>query len=128
MSSMESPTFPKTQMRIVKGSFSYIDPSAYSVEKPYYFSGPLSTSEEHLRTNLTYKSVGEVPIRDLRGFEDRLNLEHNGWEYLKTPTALSDQCLDIGNIKKYLSAATSFLRIHLNAQLVLTYDYRVSNS
>lgn len=42
--------------------------------------------------------------------------------------ALSDVHLDVGDIKTYLSAATSFLKIHLNAQLVLTYDYRVSNS
>lgn len=64
-------------MCVVKGSFSYIDPGAYSVEKPYYFSSPLSTSEEHLRTNLVYKSVEEIPIRDLRGFEDLLSLERN---------------------------------------------------
>lgn len=123
---MDRSTISKTQMRVVQGSFLYLDPDAYSKEKPYYFSGPLESSEEHLRTNLVYKSVENVPIRDLRDFEGRTSLEINGWEYLKTPAILSDRHLDVANLKPYLAGAKSFLRIHLNAQLVLTYDYRVS--
>lgn len=125
---MDSLKIPKTHMRVIEGSFSYIDPSAYSVEKPYYFSGPLDSSEEHLRTNLAYKDVKDVPIRNLRGFEEHRSLETNGWEYLQTPTTLSDQHLNVADLEPYLAAATSLLRIHLNAQLVLIYDYRVSNS
>ncbi len=124
---MDNLNLPISEMRIVKGSFSYIDSDAYKEEKPYYYSGPLESSEEHLRTNLVYKSVSDVPIRGLRGFGDRLGIETNGWEYLKTPTALSDQNLNPADLEPYLAAATSFLRIHLGAQLVLTYDYRVSN-
>lgn len=75
---MDSLTIPKTHMGVIKGSFSYIDRGTYSVEKPYYFSGSLESSEEHLRTNLAYKDVKDVPIRNLRGFEEHLSLKTNG--------------------------------------------------
>ena len=123
---MDSPFHAQDQMELFHGSFSYIDPDAYGEEKPYYYSGPLATSEEHLRTNLVYKSYPHTPVHDIRGRENQFSLENHGIEFIQTPMTLSDQRLSRSDPEPYLLAATSFLRLHLNAQLVLSYDYRVS--
>lgn len=55
----------------------------YAKQKPYYFSGTLEPDQEARRSNLEYEVHGSIRNRDLRGYEDKLNLTSHGFELLK---------------------------------------------
>ncbi|KAL4874865.1 hypothetical protein BJY04DRAFT_224563 [Aspergillus karnatakaensis] len=100
----------------------------YHSEKPYYFSGPLSVSEESSRTNIHYTTHDHIEIQDLRGQEDQLNLDQDGFVLLKHPPLNS---LRSGlyrptdeQVYAHLEQVRAFIKSHLAAEEVLCYNYR----
>jgi hypothetical protein len=106
-----------SDLSVVSSVFSYLkrEPK-YDCEKPYsYDAGPLAEEYENLRTNLVFEDGPAVCIRDLRG---RRSFS------ISTCTAFSFSQDEIST--KYLEEMTSFVKVKLQADLVIAYDYRVS--
>lgn len=108
-------------------SFDYLSrDKRYDNEKPYYFSGPLSKDQEHARSNLTYTTHDGIKVRDIRGLEQRLSLEVHGFRLIRHEPRVSLEEPSEQQVHDYLRETAAFLKETLDAELVVTYNYRVS--
>ncbi|THZ59804.1 hypothetical protein D6C85_09953 [Aureobasidium pullulans] len=92
--------------------FQYIaDCPEWAESKPYYISGPLDAAHE---------------FTDLRGREDKLRMEKDGFELVNYPTpvpvSLDYSVQDLTS--DYLVATSKWLQERFNAEKVLCYAYR----
>lgn len=113
----------------IQTSFSYLKAKEqYVTEKPYYFNGPLPPDQKHLRTNLEYKDVSNVTVTNIRGGEDTLSLDRHGFELLRLATNidLSGPTWEDLPIQDYLLEMVEVLKRKLGSELVLAYNYKVS--
>jgi hypothetical protein len=109
--------------------FSYITNSElHDVEKPYYYSGPLDPDQERSRTNIEYISHGNIPAYDLRGHENLLSIDKNGFEIRSMPTKVDiSKPVDREDsiAEEYMEELSAWLKSTLDAELVLCYNLRV---
>ena len=110
-------------------SFDYLSrDKLYDDEKPYYFSGPLSKDQEKARSNLAYTTHDGIKLRDIRGFEHSLSLDIHGFRMLKYKPQVSLVDPDDQQIHGYLTETSNFLKEVLDAEAVITYNYRVRDT
>jgi hypothetical protein len=111
----------------VSSTFSYLKrDSRYASEKPYYYSGDLPLDYENSRTNLKFEVGPPVLLRDLRVVKEHIHLDTHGVELFKNSSKTLAE-LRFGEIPQlYLQEMSNIVKIKLQAELVITYDYRVS--
>lgn len=108
-------------------SFDYLSRAKiYDTEKPYYFSGPLEKDQEQFRSNLVYTTYDSIKLRDIRGSEEHLSLDEHGFQLIKHTPSVSLDKPDDEQIQSYLSETSTLLKVFLEADVVVTYNYRVS--
>lgn len=100
----------------------------YDTEKPYYYSGSLTPNYEALRSNIEYEVFQNILVHDLRGQEQNLNLECNGFELKCLPFEFDTNApKDSGDkLQTYMKALASWTKNRFGAEVVLCYDYRVN--
>lgn len=109
--------------------FSYIKISDHhSVEKPYYYSGPLPPDQEEPRTNTEFASHGNITAYNIRGHEHEASLDQHGFEFRVVPTKVNisqpvDREEKFG--EEYMEEVSAWLKNELQAELVLCYNCRV---
>jgi hypothetical protein len=119
---------PSRDLPETRSSLSYIKFSPkYETEKPYYYSGPLEPGEEGLRSNVEYETHDHIPICNLRGQEQHLSVEENGFELKCLPFHADSNALKEGReeLEAYINALSSWMKERFDAEIVLCYDYRV---
>ena len=115
--------------RVTVCSFDYLArDQLYSKEKPYYFSGPLDEDQEYARSNLAYTTHDGIKLHNIRGLEQALSLDIHGFELLKYTPQASLVNPDEEQIHGYLAETSGFLKKALNAEAVITYNYRASRT
>jgi len=108
-------------------SFDYLEKSdLYDSEKPYYFSGPLEKDQESGRTNLTYTNHDGIQLHDLRGVEHQLKLNVHGFQLLNHHSQIDLVDPSDEQLQDYLREVSFFIKDQLEAEVVLSYNFRVS--
>jgi len=106
-------------------SFDFLTKSElYDSEKPYYFSGALEPEQENQRSNLKYTTHDGIELRDLRGLEHLLSLEAHGFELLRHESKANLVEPSDDDLERYLEETSTFVKQHLDAELVLAYNFR----
>lgn len=111
----------------VESNLRYLsDDDRYSSEKPYYFAGPLIPAEEHLRTNLSCTDA-KVPIMDLRGYEHKISIEKQGFEFMNRQSNVHfiRGIDEPAKIHDYISETVALVKERLGAEDCVCYSYRV---
>jgi len=114
LSSIQGPT--------VKASFECLDTSD-QISRIY--EGDQHPTDKNSHVTPTYTKVHDIPIQDLRGQEDKLNLQTHGFEYLKTSPKSSIHPFEDDHVSSYLEEVTELVKRELKADAVICYDYRV---
>lgn len=115
-----------TQLPSVTSAFQYIkDSPKFETEKPYHFSGPLDPDEENRRTNIEFEWHYDVPVRDLRGHIDTLDLDIHGFKIVRNGSNLLEGLQETETFIKYLKDTTDLVKSQLNASRAICFDYRV---
>lgn len=97
----------------------------YETEKPYQVF--LNLKAGIPSTNLVFENDEYQEIFDVRGQQDRFNLDKNGFEYINHESKVKtfDNQDEIENV--YLPETEEILRKHVkNVDSLLMFDYRVS--
>ena len=98
------------------------------VEKPYYFTGPLSAEQEPLRTNFGFEKHGQIPVRDLRDVLSSVSLDTCELELIRRSSTLS-RCFSDKDVRdQYLLEVADVLKEKFSAEDVFCYDIRVSTA
>ena len=113
------------QGQIVKSSFDCLDAPEH-VNRIY--EGDRDPTIKGTPTHPTYARKYDIPLQDLRGQEDYLELQKNGFQYLKLKSTLDIHPDDDKNIHAYLEDVTEQVKAELGATEVICYDYRVCDS
>ena len=116
-----------TKSEITRGSFMYLkDVPEYQDNKPYYYTGPLPESQEHMRTNLHYENHENIEFHDIRGNESFFTLDRHGFEMTKFPPLSrgSDNALPLDDYMEFVAA---YMKRHMKAELAVSYNYKVSH-
>lgn len=109
--------------QIVLASFECLDFPAHVTR---IYEGDREPTIKGTPLHPTYTKVSNIPVQDVRGKEDELDLQRNGFQYLKlSPKSYihPDKDDDIGS---YLEEVTERVKAELKADEVICYDYRVS--
>ena len=108
-------------------SFQYLSKLEVYVDvKPYFFSGPLKSEHESMRTNLHYTEHEGIPVRDVRGSEDELNIDMHGFCSVRRESSIDLSEPDDTATVAYIRETCETIRELFNAEHVVCYDYRVS--
>jgi hypothetical protein len=101
----------------------------YKREKPYEIYVDLPDGYPEVKqNNLLFQQVDTV-INDVRGHEDRFQLENQGFQFEKFPTKLQDADLGDRHLVEsiYLPEVEDLLRTQYpNANRIFIFDWRVS--
>ncbi len=112
-------------MAVVETSMNFLARDAlYEQEKPYQLR--YAAEEGIPTTNLRHEKQHLIKIRNIRGQEQKLSFESNGFAVLKMDDELSYD--DFGNpegIRRYLEVVSESLRALLGANKVQVYQYTV---
>ncbi|KAE8443928.1 hypothetical protein EG329_001238 [Mollisiaceae sp. DMI_Dod_QoI] len=101
------------------------DDPKYDKEKPYFYAGKLEASQEHLRTNLEYSQHDGIKFRDIRGFEEKVELSKHGFQIFKHASSQDLERLSEESIlENYLLETSNLVKEYMGATHVLCYDYR----
>jgi hypothetical protein len=118
----EFPSLPRSHI-----SLSFLEElPEYATIKPYYFSGPLPEDQEQFRTNICYRTLDHIPIVNLRGQEQRLNVEKHGFQIVKVPAAVLGLDVKGAGRGEYMEEMAEVVKQRLKATFVLCYNYKVS--
>jgi hypothetical protein len=105
----------------VVSAFSYLDgPPNINNERKVYLP-PLSSPENAP----TFTTIPDVPLHDLRGKEHTLDIETNGFQFVRHSTSFHLNPSKKNDIKEYILETTALVQKALNAESVLCYDYKV---
>jgi hypothetical protein len=101
------------------------DSPLYQSEKPYHFSGPLDSTEESLRTNLTFEWHCNIPVKDIRKHATKVKLDVHGFQVLEHTSKFLDCVQETIALEAYMNESIDLLKAELNADVVICFDYRV---
>jgi hypothetical protein len=117
------------QFPIVTAEFRYIqDSPKFETEKPYHFSGPLSPDEEYRRTNLELEWRYGIPVRNVRGHTETLDLDNHGFKIVQSMSNLLENLQEKDILAKYMEETVGLVKCELNADRAICFDYRVSQA
>lgn len=108
--------------QVVKSSFECLDAPEYVTR---IYEGDREPTIKGTPRVPTYARKFNIPLQDLRGHEDRLDLERHGFQYLKLSSDTYIHPDEDSNIGSYLEKVTEVVKAELNATEVICYDYRV---
>lgn len=97
----------------------------YEKQKPYFFSGSLPPDEEMHRSNLEYESCPNVLLRDIRGYEDHLDIDRHGFQFIDRRLLSFMDCNTEEHVQEYMLGISEFAKSRFAAELVVCYDYNV---
>lgn len=106
----------------VKASFECID---ISDQISRIYEGDQQPTDKNSHITPTYTKIHDIPIQDLRGQENKVNLQEHGFQYLKISQNSSIHPFEDSNISSYLEEVTKLVKTELKADAVICYDYRV---
>ncbi|KAI9700144.1 MAG: hypothetical protein M1820_006926 [Bogoriella megaspora] len=110
---------------VTHASFDYFKENEQTlVEKPYYFTGPLSPEQESLRTNFGFEKHRHVPAHDLRDVLPSISLETHGLELDTRPSSLLQNLGDKNVRDQYLLEVADYFKEKFLAENVICYDIR----
>lgn len=101
------------------------DDPLYSTEKPYYCSIDLPPHQEHLRSNMK-TDVRTIALQDIRGHEDELELERDGFQYILCPSDMLPDGSDTDAEGEYINNVVEILKNRFGGKMCFCYDIRVS--
>lgn len=90
------------------------------------YEGDREPADRKTHVGPTYTKISGIPVQDLRGQEQRLNLQMHGFQYLKVSPKFYIHPFEDDKINDYLEEVTSLVKTALKADDVICYDYRVS--
>jgi len=96
----------------------------FNDEKPYYFTGELTATEAHLRTNQAFEEH-EITFQNLRDIHNQYTLEDHGVEFIHHRSNTDLGVISDNIIAAYLSEITSFVKQKLDAEYCFCYSYKV---
>ncbi|KAF4446308.1 hypothetical protein F53441_10058 [Fusarium austroafricanum] len=109
------------------GALSFItDLHKYELEKPYKWTGELDQSKEHMRTNISLESRDDVVFRDVRSLiddNDKLSLQHNGFQILRHPGIADSGIQQESVLKEYLTGLAESIKRAISAELVYCVNF-----
>lgn len=107
----------------------------YATEQPYQLHGfPELTDEQ--RTNCVFEHVEHVAAENVRGNVKRFRLEEHGFEFVRAPTRCTltadtfegEDTQANKTVEDYIHETMDLVKERLNADSVLTIDWRVSQN
>ncbi|CZT07624.1 uncharacterized protein RAG0_13014 [Rhynchosporium agropyri] len=107
--------------QVVKSSFDCLDAPIHITR---IYEGDREPTIKGTPCVPTYARKFNIPLQDLRGHEDRLNLQKHGFQYLKLSSDTYIHPDEDSNIGSYLEKVTEVVKAELNATEVICYDYR----
>lgn len=108
--------------QIVKASFECLN-APDNVTRIY--EGDLEPTIKDTPLNPIYTKIFDIPIQNLRGQEDQLDLQRNGFQYLKFAPKTYVHPEEDDKVSSYLEEVTELVKAELKADEVICYDYRV---
>ena len=97
----------------------------YQTTKPYFYSGELKPEHECQRTNLVYTEHDGIQVRDLRGFQHKLDLGFHGFCFLSCQSKVDLSIPNETTTLAYLRETCATIKDLLEAEKVVCYDYKV---
>ncbi|KAJ2983127.1 hypothetical protein NQ176_g908 [Zarea fungicola] len=110
---------------VIIAELNFIDSDKFTEEKPYTIAGPLPLDKESRRTNLI-TAPQKVPIRDLRGHLDLLDIHKNGFEIVTQKPKNALDALPDHLLHEHLYANNQWLLQRLEAEHCFCYAYKVT--
>ncbi|KAL3421438.1 methionine permease [Phlyctema vagabunda] len=107
--------------QVVKASFECLDAPDHVTR---IYEGDREPTIPGTPLNPTYTKISDIPLQDLRGEEDELELARNGFQYLKLAPKSYVHPDEDDNINSYLVEVTELVKAELKADEVICYDYR----
>jgi hypothetical protein len=116
-------------MQKQQGIISFLDREdrLFTRQKPFYSNVPFSQTPGAEATNI--KAVQhEVSIANVRGFENELSPDRNGFELVKLPTSFNSWQDGRKLVKDHYPECEQYLREKLGASQVIVYDHTLRSS
>ncbi len=103
------------------------DLDLYESEKPYRWAGPLTASQEHMRSNIVIEGRENIPVRDIRSKVESgfLSLDQDGFQILSHRSKHTSFLNNGDNLMQYLQETADILKRILAAELVVCYNFKV---